>query len=134
MFKQINIKGHKPKQLNMNAFNQGRYMEKIKTCNIEGIHIYSRLNYEIKNLIEFNVNVATLYIFKHEIKVLNKIYKTIDIIESIINTIYDELNLESNGYIVVLNKYGNKYTILLKLTDEGFKKREMKEVYSKTNK
>ena len=67
MSKQILIEGCKQKKLNMDAFNQGRYVEKVKSCNIDGIHIYTRLKSEIENLINLKANTATLNIFKHEI-------------------------------------------------------------------
>lgn len=99
----INIKGHKDKQSKMDAFNQGRYVEKVNTCNTNGIQIYSRLKTEIQNLIHFNVNNAELNIFRHELKYLNQMcYKKTDIIEAILNTIYEELELEKVGYFVVL--------------------------------
>lgn len=123
MFKQIIIEGHKNKQLRMDAFNQGRYTEKVKSCNIEGIHIYSRLKSEIQNLISLEANIATLHIFKHEIKCLTQpytMYKNTDIIEAILNTLYDELELKDAGYNVTLDKCSNKYTVYFSLTSEGF--------------
>ena len=114
MTKTIDIKGHKDKQSKMDAFNQGRYVEKVKTCNIDGVQIYARLKSEIQSLMHFNTNNAELYIFKHELKYLNKMYyKKTDIIEAVLNTIYDELELKTAGYFVVLNKYFNEYTIWL---------------------
>ena len=132
MFKQIIIEGHKNKRF-MDAFNQGRYIEKVKTCNIEGIHIYSRLKSEIQNLISLEANIATLHIFKHEIKCLTQpytMYKNTDIIEAILNTLYDELELENVGYTVTLDKYANNYIVSFKLTYEGLSRRNKYELHN----